>query len=149
MLWDCCLKHLVQPPRRHITVASALAPPPPAARALADAPQALAWSSGPSQATYTDMLCWLRRPARPACWRRLAIDPGNPRCSVTSSSPTSTPSSRALVAATARRRPANRAASIERRSTGLRGVCGGGGRGQRSRPARPGQRVLPSSPESA
>lgn len=43
-------------------------------------------------------------------------EPGNPRCRVTSKLPTSTPSSKALVAATAHRSPSCSAASISRRS---------------------------------
>lgn len=45
--------------------------------------------------------------------------PGKPRCSVTSKLPTSTPSSRALVAATAHKSPSCRAASISRRSCNM------------------------------
>ena len=53
-------------------------------------------------------------------FRCAALSPGKPRCSVTSSEPTSTPSSRALVAATAHRSPSCSARSISRRS------CSGG-----------------------
>lgn len=60
------------------------------------------------------------------CCQRDAIDPGNPRCSVTSRLPMSTPSSMALVAATPHSSPCSRARSISRRSCGQRQVLENG-----------------------
>ena len=57
------------------------------------------WSSASSEATSTASP-WPRRPARPHCWRRLAIVPGKPTEIAQSRRPMSMPSSSASVADT-------------------------------------------------
>ena len=76
------------------------------------------WSSASSLATSTARP-WLRRPARPHCWRRLATVPGNPTEMAQSSSPMSIPSSSASVAVTPSSSPSTRRRSISRRWAGV------------------------------
>jgi|Transcript_11794 hypothetical protein len=57
-----------------------------------------------------------RLPARPACCVNDETLPGNPRCNVTSKTPTSTPNSSAFVAHTPRSAPENRPCSVFLRS---------------------------------
>jgi hypothetical protein len=60
-----------------------------------------------------------RRPARPHIWRNDATVPGNVTQIAASSSPTSMPSSSALVAATASSSPSASRRSISRRCCGV------------------------------
>ena len=76
------------------------------------------WSVADEEATSTDRVTVLRRPARPACCQEEAMVPGKPASTDASRPPMSMPSSSALVDTTPWMVPSRRPRSIARRSLG-------------------------------